>query len=175
MAEYQDMYLVRTDGTISDHTQTIQVDVDVVMAPYSTSSTARWGQTIGTTGMADCHGLLVINNTGAWLAHHWCTDAFNVPAQFQGGTRVYLLGTQYPSTGWASGRSNYAFFLNPSGQVSIYVSGVTGRAATSKVPKSALDRSSDKDGRDKLSGSGEYTFSWDKYDIPDATPATEVV
>ncbi len=173
MVEYKYMYRVNPDGSINDEEETIQVDVHVKMRLSSVSGSARWGQTIGTSGMSDCHGLVVFGNGGAWLAHNFGDDhSFDVPQEFRGGTSFILLGNKYASTGWASGRSNFAFALDEEG-VTIYVSGADEQPdATGKALSATVRRSSGGDA-DSLSSSYDESI-FDKYDLPPEASANDI-
>lgn len=160
--QYSNLYILRSDGQFSEHSQTIEVDVDVKMFTSSVSGTARWGQTIGTSGMSDCHGLLVVNKQGAVLFHHLCNDSsFNIPDQYNTPDKQIfrLYGSKYNrDRGPLSGRSDYAFFLSPRGPIAFYASQYLGNPTPPPSPKPAA--------RSDLQGSGEYTdIDWSKYGV----------
>jgi hypothetical protein len=127
MTSYPDMHLVGADG-IGEEGHSIEVHVNVQMTTRSVWATARWGQTIGTSGMSDCVGRILINDKGAWLGHFLCTDQNerDEEREFRGDKLPKLAraltGDKYPSRGWSSGRSSFAFVLDSSENYQIYVS-----------------------------------------------------
>lgn len=161
---YPNMYLMLADGTFSQQAQNIDVAVDVRMITSSVSGAARWGQIIGTIGMTDCVGVFYCNRSGGMLFHHLCNDPLPpAPAPFDSqDTNVFALsGSQYNSRrGPLSGRSDYAFHLDPDKGLSIYASQYLGR---DPAPPGAPIPS-----RVALSGSAEMysEIDWEAHKVP---------